>query len=77
MKKNRWIKIALMFVLFLGLASCGTKTGVVSYANYQSIVTVADATVDNDATTYSGVLNLLGNPTTSTYLDETDDGLLT
>ncbi|MFH0993435.1 MAG: YidC/Oxa1 family membrane protein insertase [bacterium] len=66
-----------MFVLFLGLASCGTKLGVVSYANYQSIVTVADATVDNDATTYSGVLNLLGNATESTYSTETDDGLLT
>jgi len=79
MKKSRIFKIALLLTLFLGLASCGTKTGVVSFANYESIVTVAEAGANEDltATTYSGVVTLLGNPTESTYDSVTEQGVMT
>jgi len=79
MKKSRIIKVALLLTLFLGLASCGTKTGVVSYANFESIVTVAEAAENADltATTYSGVIVLLGNPTETTYNSTTQQGDMT
>jgi len=78
MKMNRIIKIALLLALFLGLASCGTKTGVVSYANYQSIITVEEAAADSEltATNYSGAINLLGIPTYDHYDDDAKDGYL-
>ncbi|MFA5007064.1 MAG: YidC/Oxa1 family membrane protein insertase [Candidatus Izemoplasmatales bacterium] len=77
MKTSRFIKFILLAALFIGLASCGTKTGEVSYANYEAIVTVAEATEDAPATTYSGVIILLGAPSTSTYDSATKQGLLT
>jgi YidC/Oxa1 family membrane protein insertase len=82
MKKNNIIKIALLLLLVLGLSACsGTKTGVVSYANYTSIVTAAQAAEDTGltATPYSGdtdVIDLLGTPTENNYDTETQSGYL-
>jgi YidC/Oxa1 family membrane protein insertase len=68
MKKN-WLKVIILAVVVLfTLTACGTKTGVVSYANYTSIVLVADATDTTPATTYAGVVILLGAPTDDTNM---------
>jgi len=77
MKKNGFIKFILLFALLFGLASCGTKTGEVSYANYDAIVPDSEATDTTPATTYSGVIILLGAPTASTYDSTTRQGVLT
>jgi len=54
--------VGLMFILVLGLASCGTKTGVVSYTNVNSVV-VEDAATSTTGSTYDEVIVLLGAPT--------------
>lgn len=66
----------LVFVLLLSVASCGTKTGSVSYANYNSVVTVDMAVEGTDASTYNDTIILLGPATNSTYDANTGDGYL-
>lgn len=64
MKKNKILALLLIVFIFIGLTGCGTKKGVVSYANYSSIVTVTED-ADN-ATSFSGAIVLLGTPTSNT-----------
>lgn len=62
--RNKWIKVlAVAAVILFALTGCSAKTGEVSYANYTKIVLVENATEDTPATTYAGVVILLGAPT--------------
>lgn len=63
----------LMVFLLFGTASCGTKKGVVSYNNYTSIVTEANATDTSPASTHAEVLAALGSPTNSSNYVYTND----
>ncbi len=68
--KNKIITMILMVVLLLGVASCGTKRGEVSYGNFDAIVTPEEATTDNPVSTYADVILLLGggfDTTQTTY----------
>ncbi len=64
MKKNKIVALILIVFIFLGLTGCGSKTGVVSYANYDKIVTVTEDA--NNATSFSGTIVLLGTPASNT-----------
>jgi YidC/Oxa1 family membrane protein insertase len=77
MKKNRIWGIVLAVLVLFGLTACGAKTGVVSHANYTSIVILENATTESPATTYNGTITLLGTPTDFTNYDGTaKDGYL-
>jgi YidC/Oxa1 family membrane protein insertase len=69
--QNKIIMAVLMIFLLFGVASCGSKEGVVSYDNYMKIVTEADATADNPVSTYNDVIVYLGSATDYTNYDAT------
>jgi len=77
MKKNRVLALLLGIVLLFGLTACGTKTGVVSFANYTSIITTTEATNETPASSYNEVIVLLGAATDYTNYDNTtEDGFI-
>ncbi len=69
--RNKIIMVVLMMGLLVGLTSCGNKQGVVSYANYQSIVTVEEAETTVDATDYNEAIILLGSASNYDNYDNT------
>lgn len=75
--RSKIMMAIIMFVLLFGVASCGTRSGEVSYENFNSIVTVENATEGNDPSTYNDVIILLGSATNySNYDNTTGDGYL-
>lgn len=73
--RNKIISVVLVLVLMLGLTSCGTATGELSFVNYDAIITVNTAEEGTDPSSYFDVINLLGVPTdASNYAD--GDGVL-
>lgn len=75
--RSKILMAVMMFVLLFGVASCGTKSGEVSYENFNSIITVTEATGDNNPSTYNDVIILLGSATNyNNYDNTTGDGYL-
>ncbi|MBI9009272.1 MAG: YidC/Oxa1 family membrane protein insertase [Tenericutes bacterium] len=75
--RNKVLTTILMLVLLFGVASCGTKTGEISYGNFTNVVTVTEATEGTDPSSYNDVLILLGIPTNNSNYDTvTGDGYL-
>ena len=77
MKRKGLLTVFMAIVLLFALTACGTKTGEVSFKNYESIVTLDNATSDTAASTYSQVIVLLGNATNFDNYDNVEkDGYL-
>jgi YidC/Oxa1 family membrane protein insertase len=75
--RNKIFMAVLMFVLLFGVTSCGSKTGEISYKNYESIITVDLASEGTDPSSYNDVIILLGIPTNNANYDSvTGDGYL-
>ncbi len=77
--RNKILSLVLAVVLVLGLSGCGaSKEGVVSYANYEKIVKLADATSTNPVTKYNEVIVLLGAASDySHYNSDSGNGYVT
>ncbi len=69
MKKNKIVLAILTVLLVFVLASCGTKAGVVSYANYESIAVQVTGTDPVAGSTYNEVVSLLGTEADYTNYD--------
>ena len=68
--KSKIITLIVMVLLVFGVVSCGTNEQGLTFQNYDAIVTVAEATEDNPASTYEDVILLLGGGfVSSTYAD--------
>ncbi|MGE4378285.1 MAG: YidC/Oxa1 family membrane protein insertase [Candidatus Izemoplasmatales bacterium] len=68
--KTRFFAIIITLLLVFGVASCGTNKQGVTFANYESIVTVNEATTENPADTYEDIILLFGGDfISSTYAD--------
>jgi len=72
MKKTRILIFLLAIGLLFGLSGCGSKKGEVSFQNYESIVLLSAEPGATEATTYNGVITLLGVPTDSTNYNTVD-----
>ncbi len=74
--RNKIILSGLMILLLFGVTSCGTKTGVVSYNNYTSIVTTVEADGE-DPSSYNDTIILMGVASDNTHYDNVSgDGYL-
>ncbi|MBU1144462.1 MAG: YidC/Oxa1 family membrane protein insertase [Firmicutes bacterium] len=75
MKKTKFIAVIFALLLLVGLTGCGSKEGEVSYNNYTSIVLVSEATESQPASTYNGVISLLGGvPYITDNVSDAGDG---
>ncbi|MBN2876749.1 MAG: YidC/Oxa1 family membrane protein insertase [Bacilli bacterium] len=75
--RNKIIMAFVMVFLLFGVASCGSKTGEVSYNNYTNVITVAEAAEGETPSTYNDVVILLGAATDYTNYDNvTGDGYI-
>lgn len=72
MKKNKILSLIVTFILVLALASCGTKQSVVSYANYNAIVTLAENSDTSAVSDYNTVISKLGVTQDNTIADFTN-----
>jgi len=74
--RNKIFLSLLMLFALVGLTSCGSSSSEVSYANYDSIVTAAEATEEGlTASSYNEVILLLGASTEENVTN--GDGTLT
>lgn len=77
MKKVKILYAFLALLLVFGTVSCGTKTGVVSYANYNSIIVLEDGVDVTTVSTYNDVIIALGSATDySNYDSNTKSGYI-
>lgn len=73
--RNKIITMVLMVLLVFGFTACGGNKRGVSYQNFQSIVTVEDATDTKPASTYEDIILLFGGGyVSSTY--ESNSGVV-
>lgn len=63
MKKNKILLAIFTVLLVFGLASCGNKTGVVSFKNFESVAVQVTGTEPVSGSTYNEVITLLGTAT--------------
>jgi YidC/Oxa1 family membrane protein insertase len=69
--RSKIIALVIMLVLVFSVASCsGNKEGI-TFGNYESIVTLTEATDDKPATTHNQVIDMFGQVET-TNVDYTD-----
>ena len=76
--KKRILSALLLFVLMLGVTSCGTKEGVVTYKNFTNIITVTVAADEDNVnpSTYDDVIRLLGSATDDSNYNNGDGYLV-
>jgi len=75
--RNKVIMMVLMMVLLLGISSCGTKEGEVSFGNYENIISAETIQDGETVSTFNDVIVALGTATVYTNYDNTTgDGYL-
>ena len=75
--RNKVIMMVLMMVLLLGISSCGTKEGEVSFGNYENIISAETIQDGETVSTFNDVIVALGTATIYTNYDNTTgDGYL-
>jgi len=74
--RNKIIMLVAALFLVFGTVSCGTKPGVLAYANYIDVITVAAAQDGQDASNKDEVEILLGSADDGDYDITTGDGYL-
>ena len=67
--RNKIFKMMLLVLLLIGVSACGTRRGEVSFKNYESIVTVNEASGNTIASSYEDVILILGGGFVSSTYD--------
>ncbi|MDD3112956.1 MAG: YidC/Oxa1 family membrane protein insertase [Candidatus Izemoplasmatales bacterium] len=77
MKKSKILIFLIAISFIFTLSACGSKKGEASFANFESIVVLSTEAGAPEATTYNGLITLMGVPTDSTnYSTVEEDGYL-